>query len=84
MLNKFKASMPGFDVNSLLKSVKDSLTEMKTEDLGGRDAPSCEIVKIRDGKFLTQTFANSSNVIQNIITMYHSIARCWRKKTSEH
>lgn len=58
MLNKFKASMPGFDVNSLLKSVKDSLTEMKTEDLGGRDTPSCEIVKVRDGKLPSVVIIN--------------------------
>ncbi|WP_159737264.1 DUF726 domain-containing protein [Vibrio atypicus] len=50
MFNKFKASLPGFDINHLLKSLKDSLTEPSTEDLEPRDKPSCELVQVRDGK----------------------------------
>lgn len=50
MLNKLKASIPGFDVNSLVKNIKSSLTEPKTEDLELRETPSCELIKVRDGK----------------------------------
>jgi hypothetical protein len=77
MLNKFKASIPGFDVNSLLKSVKDSLIEMKTEDLGGRDTPSCEIVKVRDGKL------PSVVIINGFMTQNEDCSKDWLEVVDE-
>lgn len=49
MFNKFKASLPEFDINPILKSLKDSLTEPSSEDLESRDSPSCELVQVREG-----------------------------------
>ncbi|MDN3696174.1 DUF726 domain-containing protein [Vibrio cortegadensis] len=50
MFNKFKASLPSFDINPLLKSLKDSLTEPSAQDLEPRDEESCELVQVREGK----------------------------------
>lgn len=58
MFNKFKASLPGFDINPLLKSLKDSLIEPSAEDLEPRDKPSCELVQVRDGKLPTVFIIN--------------------------
>ncbi|WP_117232759.1 DUF726 domain-containing protein [Vibrio maerlii] len=49
MLNKFKAVIPGFDVNALVKSLKDSLSELTADDLTPRSTPSCELIKVREG-----------------------------------
>lgn len=49
MFNKFKASLPGVEINPLLKSLKMSLTEPSSADLEPRDTPSCELVQVREG-----------------------------------
>ncbi|NOH81479.1 DUF726 domain-containing protein [Vibrio sp. RE86] len=86
MLNKFKASLPGFDVNSLLKGVKGSLTEPRTEDLDLRETPSCELVGVRDGKlpaviiingFMTQNGECSEDWLEIVDELYpeHKVVR---------
>jgi hypothetical protein len=77
MLNKFKASIPGFDVNSLLKSVKDSLTEIKTEDLEDRNTPSCELIKVRDGKL------PSIVIINGFMTQNEDCSKDWLEVVDE-
>jgi hypothetical protein len=79
MLNKLKASIPGFDVNSLVKNMKDSLTEPRTEDPEIREDPSCELVKVRDGKlpsvviingFMTQNEDCSKDWLEIVDALY--------------
>ncbi|MGF1763375.1 DUF726 domain-containing protein [Aliivibrio kagoshimensis] len=66
MFNKFKASLPGFDITPLLKSLKESLTEQSGEALEPRDKPSCELVQVREGKlpavFIINGFLSENNV----------------------
>jgi hypothetical protein len=49
VLDKFKVSLPSFDVNSLLISLKESLTAPNPEHLEKRELPSCDLVTIREG-----------------------------------
>ncbi|MUJ38263.1 DUF726 domain-containing protein [Aliivibrio fischeri] len=77
MINKFKASIPGFDVNSLLKSVKDSLTEPSTKELELRASPSCELIKVREGKL------PSVVIINGFMTQNEDCSKDWLEVVDE-
>jgi hypothetical protein len=77
MINKFKASIPEFDVNSLIKSVKGSLTELGTEDLELRDTSSCELIKVRDGKL------PSIVIINGFMTQNEDCSKDWLEVVEE-
>lgn len=79
MFNKFRASLPGFDINPLLKTLKESLTEQSSADLEPRSEPSCELVKVRDGKlpavliingFLSQSKECSKDWLEVVDELY--------------